>query len=128
VAPDLLRGLHLAGDLVGPLVRNVAIGQPALTPERFVKWIVPFSSSKTLAASHGSHAELSVFVYSSAVLNPPQKMTPATKPAEREKAKTEIGRRAQGRLDPTVAPEPAPCRVIPAAISASPAPAAVQAP
>ena len=26
LAPDFLRGLHLAGDLVGPVVRNVAVG------------------------------------------------------------------------------------------------------
>src|SRR3954470_22331133 len=26
LAPDFLRGLHLAGDLVGPVVRNMAVG------------------------------------------------------------------------------------------------------
>src|SRR6185295_19419803 len=26
LAPDFLRGLHLAGDLVGPLMRHVAVG------------------------------------------------------------------------------------------------------
>ena len=48
VAPDFLRGLHLAGDLVGPFVRHVAVRAPARTPDRLVKWIVPCSSSNTL--------------------------------------------------------------------------------
>src|SRR5918997_1398082 len=45
-------------------------GHPALTPDRFVKWIVTLSSSKTLVfISWQPTQNFSVFVYSSAVLN-----------------------------------------------------------
>ena len=45
LAPDFLRGLHLAGDLVGPFVRDVAVGTGGATPERLEKWTVRVSSS-----------------------------------------------------------------------------------
>ena len=49
LAPDFLGSLHLARDLVGPIMRNVTIRTVARTPERLVKWMVDFSSAKTLS-------------------------------------------------------------------------------
>src|SRR5215203_7525815 len=62
-------------------------GQVARTPERFVKWIVPLSSSKALAfISWQPVQNRSVLVASSTVLKPPQKKTPARKPPRVKKA------------------------------------------
>src|SRR4051794_21750068 len=56
-------------------------GQVARTPERFVKWIVVFSSSYTLVfISWQPTQNFSLLVASSTVLKPPQNMTPAAKP------------------------------------------------
>ena len=76
-------------------------GHLARTPERLLKWIVPFSSSKTLVHLVAGGAERSVLVASSTVLNPPQKKTPAIKPPSVRKARLRV--RAGGRLAQPVA-------------------------
>ena len=56
-------------------------GHPALTPDRLEKWTVCDSSSKTLSRiSWQETQKSSVLVYSSAVLKPPQKITPPMNP------------------------------------------------
>src|SRR3954471_7592004 len=63
-------------------------GQPARTPDRLVKWMVPCSSSKTLLRISWQLTQNSGrFVASSAVLKPPQNPTPATKPPSVRKAR-----------------------------------------
>ena len=72
-------------------------GQLARTPERLVKWIVDFSSANTLSRISWQPVQnFSVLVTSSAVLKPPQKITPATKPASTStpRLNTELGRRS----------------------------------
>src|SRR5436190_7816891 len=72
-------------------------GQLARTPERLEKWIVGFSSENTLSRiSWHPVQNFSVLVSSSAVLNPPQNTTPATKPANTStpSPNTELGRRS----------------------------------
>src|SRR4249920_1994907 len=72
-------------------------GQLARTPERFEKWMVDFSSANTLSRISWQLVQnFSVLVSSSAVLNPPQKITPATKPASTStpSPNTELGRRS----------------------------------
>ena len=72
-------------------MRHVAIGAGARTPERFVKWIVPLSSSKTLVfISWQPVQNRSVLVASSTVLKPPQKNTPARKPPRVKKARLKV--------------------------------------
>src|SRR5689334_22313110 len=66
-------------------------GHVARTPERLVKWIVPFNSSKTLVLISWQEVQnRSVLVASSTVLNPPQKKTPATKPPSVRKARLRV--------------------------------------
>src|SRR5215218_665216 len=66
-------------------------GQVARTPERLVKWIVPFSSSKTLVfISWQLTQNFSVLVASRTVLKPPQKNTPATNPPSVRKARLSV--------------------------------------
>src|SRR5215217_6353497 len=66
-------------------------GHVARTPERLVKWIVPFISSKTLVFISWQEVQnLSVLVASSTVLNPPQKKTPARKPPSVRKARLRV--------------------------------------
>src|SRR3954449_7320478 len=66
-------------------------GHVARTPERLVKWIVPFSSSKTLAFISWQEVQnRSVLVASSTVLNPPQKKTPARKPPSVRNARLRV--------------------------------------
>ena len=92
LAPHFLRRLHLAGDLVGPVVRHVAVRALARTPERLVKWIVALISSETLSRISWQVVQnCSVLVASTAVLKPPQKTTPRDKAAERQEAEAEIG-------------------------------------
>src|SRR5262249_37196122 len=70
-------------------------GQPARTPERLVKWMVDLSSANTLSRISWQNVQnFSVLVSSSAVLKPPQKITPATKPARTRtpRPNTELGR------------------------------------
>src|ERR1700712_2431500 len=71
-------------------------GQLTRTPERLEKWIVGFSSANTLSRISWQPVQnFSVLVTSSAVLNPPQNTTPATKPASTStpSPNTELGRR-----------------------------------
>ena len=66
-------------------------GQVARTPERLVKWIVASAPRYTLSRiSWQPMQNVSVLVSSSAVLKPPQKMTPRDEAAERQEAEAEI--------------------------------------
>src|SRR5215213_2668242 len=66
-------------------------GHVARTPERLVKWIVPFISSKTLVFISWQEVQnRSVLVASNTVLNPPQKKTPARKPPSVRKARLRV--------------------------------------
>src|SRR3954454_22893476 len=79
-------------------------GQLARTPERLEKWIVDFSSEKTLSRISWQPVQnFSVLVTSSAVLKPPQKMTPATNPASTStpSPNTELGRRSTSHSSTT---------------------------
>src|SRR3954466_4999394 len=72
-------------------------GQLARTPERLEKWGVDFNSANTLSRISWQLVQnFSVLVISSAVLKPPQKMTPATKPASTRtpSPNTELGLRS----------------------------------
>src|SRR4051794_29521867 len=72
-------------------------GQLARTPERLLKWMVVFISANTLSRISWQPVQnFSVLVNSIAVLKPPQKMIPATKPANTSvpSANTELGRRS----------------------------------
>src|SRR5205085_10749526 len=72
-------------------------GQLARTPERLEKWTVDLSSANTLSRISWQPVQnFSVLVSSSAVLKPPQKITPATKPASTStpRLNTELGRRS----------------------------------
>ena len=62
-------------------VHQLIAEQVARTPDRLVKWIVCFSSWKTLSCISWQEVQkVSVLVSSKAVLKPPQKMIPAMKP------------------------------------------------
>jgi hypothetical protein len=79
-------------------------GQLARTPERFEKWMVDFSSANTLSRISWQPVQnFSVLVSSSAVLNPPQNTTPATKPASTSapSPNTELGRRSTSQSSMT---------------------------
>ncbi len=75
-------------------------GQLARTPERLEKWMVVFNSAKTLSRISWQEVQnFSVLVSSSAVLKPPQKITPAAKPASTNmpSPKIELGRSSTSR-------------------------------
>src|SRR5206468_4650565 len=70
------------------------------------KWMVVFSSANTLSRISWQLAQnFSVLVNSSAVLNPPQKTTPAMKPASTStpSPNTELGRRSTSHNSTTKA-------------------------
>src|SRR3954451_4958577 len=79
-------------------------GQLARTPERFEKWIVDFSSAKTLSRISWQPVQnFSVLVSSRAVLKPPQNTMPATKPASTStpSPNTELGLRSTSHSSTT---------------------------
>ena len=83
-------------------------GQVARTPERLVKWMVDFSSANTLSRISWQPVQnFSVLVSSSAVLKPPQKITPATKPPSTStpSLNTELGRRSTSHSSSDEAPD-----------------------
>ena len=63
-------------------------GQPARTPERLVKWTVPWSSSNTLSRiSWQPTQKVVLLVASSAMLKPPQNTMPIMNPPSVRKAR-----------------------------------------